>query len=127
MLPWYRRNPKVTGTIIGMIFLALLILAMGYYCCNADTDVIVGPMSNQQLRALPYPIQDNNKCNYSGMKFSPGIHVATNTGRQKSCREVRHESITALGTVSKQSINKLKKTRAARTNTVSFSSVLTRV
>ena len=113
VVPWYRRNPKIVGTITGMSFLALMMLALLYYCCNTDINVIQS-MAYQKQASLPYHVQSANDYNFNGGKFSPGIHVAKNTGRQKSSREVRQESIITLGAVSKQSIDRLKKAKTVR-------------
>ena len=117
VVPWYRRNPQVFGTITGLIFIALMLLALAYYCYNTDVNVN-RPLPYHNQSPLPCHLQRNNDASFNGVRLSPGVHMASNSERQKSCRQVRHQSITTLGAISKQSIERLKKARAMRKESI---------
>jgi len=113
LVPWYRRNPQVFGTITGLIFIALMVLALAYYCYNTDVNVN-RPLPYHNQSPLPCHLQRNNDANFNGVRLTPGVRMASTSERPKSCRQVRQQSITTLGAISKQSIERLKKTRATR-------------
>ena len=105
------------GTITGLIFIALMLLALAYYCYNTDVNVN-RPLPYHNQSPLPCHLQRNNDASFNGVRLSPGVHMASKSERQKSCRQVRHQSITTLGAISKQSIERLKKARATRKESI---------
>lgn len=113
---WYGEHSSTVGTVTGMTFLLLIMLALVFYCCNKESDLALPPPYLKQCFNAHH-LQNNvlSEFNQSGVKFSSDIHFARKTGSpSKSYRQVRQESIVALGAESKQTIDRLKKMKASR-------------
>ena len=107
-LHWYQGNSKTVGTVIGMLFLCVMVFALAYYCCSKDAET---GFPSVQIKQFQSPVAQNNNNNgngfgYSGVKFTSGVSIQNNNGRKKTSKEVRRDSITALGAESKHSFKK---------------------
>lgn len=108
---WYDGNSKTVGTVIGMLFLCVMVFALVYYCCSKDAET---GFPSFQIKQFQSPVARNNNNSadgfgYSGVKFTSGVSIRNNTGRKKTSRQVRRDSINALGAVSKDNFKRHKR------------------
>ena len=113
---WYQGSSKTVGTVIGMLFLCVMMFALAYYCCSKDAET---GFPSFQIKQFQSPVAQNNNNNnnnnnadgfgYSGVKFTSGVSIPNNNGRQKTSRQVRKDSLNALGAESKYSFKKYKR------------------
>ena len=89
-LHWYQGNSKTVGTVIGMLFLCVMVFALAYYCCSKDAET---GFPSVQIKQFQSPVAQNNNNNgngfgYSGVKFTSGVSIQNNNGRKKTSKEV---------------------------------------
>ena len=110
---WNQGSSKTVGTVIGMLFLCVMVFALAYYCCSRDAETGFPSFQIKQFQSPAAQNNNNNNNNvdgfgYSGVKFTSGVSIPNNNGRKKTSRQVRKDSLNALGAESKYSFKKHK-------------------